>query len=177
MLYQSKYADLQVFIRSQSIQYHPATGVEIGRVPRLTANFGMHGGEYMVEDPLTGQPERHAQIYGHFFDTEEAKERLGWTDEEHESVVYTLDRLCKSQPFLIAKVEHEATQLPLAPSKPWPNYDEMHWRSIASTAESIGMVEGAIVYEKENRKREAVIEALEAKLNPVEQAEEVEISV
>jgi hypothetical protein len=159
MLYQSKYADLQVFIRSQSVVYHPATGVEISRVAPLRANFGHHAGEYMMEDPFTGQPERHAVIYGHFFDTDVAAEQNGWTEEEHGSVVTTLDRLCKQLPFVIAKVDQEAPVL--EPDKPWPSYDETHHKTIPVLARQLGLVERVIAYERAHGNREGILKALE----------------
>src|SRR5262245_55886354 len=97
-LYKSRYTDFQVLVRGESINYHPATGVEIGRTRRLTANFGIHGTPFTETNPLTGELEEHVQITGHFYDSEEAKERLGWTDDEHDSVVYALDKLCREQP-------------------------------------------------------------------------------
>jgi hypothetical protein len=157
MLYESNYADLQVLVRSEVVQYHPATGVEINRIPALTANFGTHGGEYLANDPLTGQPERHAIIHGRFFDTEEAKERIGWSDDEHDSVVYVLDKLCREQPFLIARVEQPEAEI----VKPWPTYDETHWKTVPVLAAQLGLTEVALAYERANKNRDAVVTALE----------------
>jgi hypothetical protein len=161
VLYESKYTDLTVLVRSESVQYHSATGVEIGRVKPLTAEFGFHGGERMVVNPITNELEPHALIYGRYYDTEEAKERLGWTDDEHEAVVYTLDKLCREQPFLIARVEHEIPAI----VKPWPTYDETHWKTIPVLAEQLGLLDTTLAYERENKNREAIVSVLEEKLS------------
>jgi hypothetical protein len=159
MLYESAYTAMVVQVRDESPIYHQATGVEISRTKRLVADFGVHGGEVSTIDPLTGQPEKRAFIRGGFFDTEEAKIRLGWDDDEHASVVAKLDQICRDEPYLLAKVEHVA----LIADKPWPTYDETHWKSIPLLAEQLGLVEVTIAYERENGQRESVLSGLEAK--------------
>jgi hypothetical protein len=158
-LYESAYTALTVHVRDESPIYHQATGVEISRTKRLVADFGIHGGEVSTTDPLSGQLEKRAFIRGGFFDTEEAQERLGWTDDEHESVVAKLDKICRDEPYLLAKVEH--TQF--AASKPWPTYDDTHWKTIPVLAEQLGLLDVALAYERENKQREPVIEGLERK--------------
>lgn len=158
MLFESKYADLQVFIRAQSVMYHPATGVEIGRTVPLRANFGHHGGEFLMEDPLTGTIDRHALIYGHFYDTDVGAELNNWTPEEKESVELTLSRLCDQLPFVIAKVHRD--EKVFAPEKPWPNYDETHHKTIPVLARQLGLVDQVIAYETANANREGILKAL-----------------
>jgi len=160
MLYESAYTAMVVHVRDESPIYHHATGVEISRTKRLVADFGVHSGEVSVTDPLTGQIEQRASIRGGYFDTEEAKERLGWTDDEHDSVVAKLDKICQDEPYLLARVDTRQ----FAASKPWPTYDDAHWKSIPLLAEQLGLVEVTLAYERENKKREAVIEALERKM-------------
>lgn len=157
MLYKSAYADLQVLVRSGSVMYHPATGVEIGRVSALTANFGNHGGEFTSTNPLTGELEQHAIIHGHFFDSKAAQERLGWTDEERESVEKTLDDLAIRQPFLLQKIEIEVPPVPA----PWPTYDKHTAKDAVTFAVDLGLVHEALLYERENQNRETVIGPLE----------------
>jgi hypothetical protein len=156
MLYQSHYSDLQVLVRSEAVIYHPATGVETNRIPALTANFGTHGKEFQALNPLTGEMEMRSDIRGHFFDTEAAAERLGWTPEEQESVISVLDRLCLEQPFMIAKVVHEV----VVAQPPWPTYEETHHKTIPVLAQQLGLVQETLAYERENRNREGIISAL-----------------
>jgi len=157
MLYQSHYSDLQVLVRSEAVIFHPATGVETNRIPALTANFGTHGKEFQSLNPLTGEMEMRSDIRGHFFDSEAAKEKLGWSDEEHESVISVLDRLCMEQPFMIAKVVHE---IPV-PQPPWPTYEETHHKTIPVLAKQLGLVEQTLAYERANRNRDGIVIALE----------------
>ena len=161
-LYESSYTDLQVLVRSESIQYHGATGVEVGRVKALTVEFGTHSGETQIVNPISGETERHALIYGRYYDTEEAKERLGWTDDEHEAVIMTLDKLCDKQPYLIARVVMHQPEI----VKPWPTYDDTHWKTVPVLAEQLGLLDVALIYERANGQRDSVIEGLERKLNP-----------
>lgn len=170
MLYESKYSDLQVIIRARSLTFHHATGVQTGEIPPLVARFGMHHGEISVENPLTGEVEQRALIQGHFYDTDAAAESLGWTEDEKESVEAALDRLCKQQPFLIAKIEHEAPVFGLA--KPWPSYDETHWKTVSVLAKQLGLVDEVLAYERANAKREGVLNALEENVEEVAELEE-----
>jgi hypothetical protein len=160
VLYESNYTALTVLVRPESVQYHGATGVEIARTKALTVDFGTHGGEIPIVNPLTGETERHALMHGRFYDTEEAKERFGWDDEEHESVVMALDKLCREQPFIIAKVEFHQPEI----VRPWPTYDEAHWKTIPTLAQTLGLTETALVYERANKNRETVVAALEAQM-------------
>lgn len=160
MLYESNYTALTVLVRPESVQYHGATGVEISRTKALTVDFGTHGGETTIVNPLTGETERHALMHGRFYDTEEAKERFGWDDDEHDAVVQTLDKLCREQPFLVAKVEFSEPEI----RKPWPTYDEAHWKTIPVLSQQLGLTETSLIYERANKNRETVIAALEAQM-------------
>lgn len=157
MLYKSSYTDLQVLIRAPVVNYHPVTGVEIGRVKPLRANFGTHGGEFSAANPLTGEIDTHAIINGNFFDTNAAAEQLQWTEDEKESVEAALDKLARTQPYLLAKID--LTRPPAAP--PWPTYDETASEEIVPFAISLGFVDGALAYERENLNRPFVTAALE----------------
>jgi hypothetical protein len=172
VLYTSKYADLQVLVRSPVTIYHPSTGVAIDSISALTANFGSHGGTFNMVDPFTGNQAEYPIIHGHFFDSEEAAERLEWTPEELESVEKTLDRLAKEQPYLLAKVDMNRP----AAALPWPTYENTDWRKIPDFAEQLGLVPEALAYERENKNRDTVVEKLEEKLTtaplPVEQEAE-----
>lgn len=156
-VYKSAYADLQVLVRPEIPFYHPVTGVETNKVKALTAKFGLHGSEFPSTNPLTGELEMHASIIGHYYDTEEAAEREGWTEEERASVEATLDRLCREQPYLIGKVD---MTLPPAPA-PWPTYDTTSPAQVAKLATSLGLVAETIAYERENENRDKIIAELE----------------
>jgi len=165
-LYKSAYAAFQVLVRSESPIFHQATGVEIGRITPLVADFGEHGGTFNSENPLTGQMEEHAVIHGHFFDSEAAQQQLGWSDEERESVEAAIERIGRQQPFLVAKVEFEVVPA----EKPWPTYDDMNAEQVAQFAESLGLVREALLYESENKQRKTLIAQLEETLSVSEPA-------
>jgi len=164
MLYQSAYLNFQHIVRSETIYYHPASGMETSRIKGLVASFGLPGSEFSIVNPLTGETERHAEIRGGFFDSDAAKEQQGWTDEEHDIVVESLNKLCVQQPTVCARVEQEI----YAPVKPWPTYDETHHKTIPVLAGQLGLVELTLAYERENRNREGIIAALEEQLSPRE---------
>jgi len=159
-LYKSAYADFQVLARGEAIFYHPVTGVEISRSKGLTAEFGEHGGTFNSENPMTGQLEEHALIYGHFFDSEAAQQRNNWSDEERESVELAIEKIAREQPFLVMKIEFEA----IPASKPWPTYDEMNADGVLEWASRLGLVAEALAYEQENKGRKVLIAQLEETL-------------
>jgi hypothetical protein len=157
MLFKSAYADFQVLVRSEAITYHPATGVEINRIPPLTANFGQHRGEYETPDWITGGTHEGVVIMGHFFDSEAAQEQGGWTDEERESVEQAILKLSREQPYLVAPV---VIEIPAA-TKPWPSYDEQTAKEIVAVAAGTGLVDEALAYERENKSRSTLLIELE----------------
>lgn len=169
-VYKSGYAALQVLVRPEIPFYHPITGVETHRVRRLTADFGYHGGEFTAPNPLTGELEQHAIIHGHFFDTEVAAEREEWSDDERASVETALDKLCREQPYLIAKID----LTPAAAPAPWPTYDTTAEKQIAKLAISLGLVPETVLYERENENRDLIVAELTDWLvdNPVEEVYE-----
>lgn len=157
MLFESYYADLQAIVRSESIIYHPATGVEISRTPALIANFGRHLGEYTTPDWMTGGVHEGAHIQGHFFDSEVAQEEKGWTDDERVAVETELLRLQREQPYLVQQI---ILEVPAAP-KPWPSYDAMTAKQITATAVGTGLVKESLSYELENQNRSTLVAELE----------------
>jgi hypothetical protein len=157
MLFKSAYADFQQIVRSEVINFHPATGVEIGKIPMLIANFGRHTGEYQTEDWLTGGTHDGAHIQGYFFDSNVAQEEKGWTDDEREAVEYSLQKTAKEQPYLVSLVEIEV--IPAA--KPWPSYDDQTAKQIVEVAAATDLVEQALAYERENKSRSTLIIELE----------------
>src|SRR5262245_51711335 len=157
MLFKSAYADFQVLVRSEAVNYHPATGVEISRIPALTANFGTHRGEFEMPDYLTGGVHQGAVIMGHFFDSEAAQAENGWTDEERESVEAAILKIAQREPYLVAPIEDHVP----AVEKPWPSYDEQTAKEIVAVATSAGLIPEAIRYENENKQRSTLIAELE----------------
>lgn len=157
-VYKSKFKGFRLQTRSEAVVYHPATGVEINRVPALTAEFGVFGDEIDIpidpEHPEDGT-HRGAVITGGYFDTADAAERLGWTDEEHETIINDLDRWCTKWPEAVQLV----TRVPAG--KPWPTYDDVKADQIAVLAETLGLVVEALAYEQENKARKTVVGALE----------------
>jgi len=177
MLFKSAYSDFQVLVRSEAVNYHPATGVEISRVPALTANFGQHRGEYETENYLEGGTYTGAVILGYFFDSEAAQEENGWTDEERESVEQAILRIAQREPYLVAPISMERPPA----EKPWPSYDEQTAKEVVAVASGAGLINEALRYERENKGRSTLIDELESlapAVRPPEPIEEVaEISL
>ena len=153
-IFKSPFAGFRLQTRSEAIHIHPGTGVETHRTPALTAEFGIFGPE--IDQPLAdGTSHKSAVIMGGYFDSAEAAERLGWTEDEHDSVVADLKRWCNKWP--------EAVQLFSKPaaSLPWPTYDAVDAAQIPVLAETLGLLAETIAYESENKNRKTVL----AKLN------------
>lgn len=153
-LFQSKYAAYQVLVRSKRDKWDATGSVIIDTVPALTAEFAKHGAEFEWQDD-TGATRKGADIRGHFFDIDAAAEENQWSDEDKELVRTTLLRLCKLAPGDIWV--HS-----VAPAvAPWPTYDSTHHNKIPVLAEELGLLDEAITYESQNKKRDSVIAALE----------------
>src|SRR4029450_2094014 len=137
-LYKSAYSAFMVLVRSEAVMYHPATGVEINRIPALTAEFGEHGGTFNMENPLTGQLEENASINGHFFDSEAA---------QGSGVRGETKRAARREPYLVMRVEIEH-----APArKPWPTYDEMNAEAVLAFANVAGLLREGLGYGQESK--------------------------
>lgn len=170
MVFKSKYALLRVNVRSELTDYHPVTGVEIGKKKAIVAEFGTAGDEYTAEDPMTGKMEKWADISGHYWDSKIAQEQNGWTDAERETAEAVVLNWCNRWP--------EAVQLWSAPKaeKPWPKYDETHHNQIPTLAETLGLVAEALAYEQENKNRESVTSKLTELLNATPDAAAEELT-
>lgn len=149
-------------VRHGHINYHPTTGVEISRVKRLAAEFGVHGGEYMVIDADGRETGPYADIRGHFFDIDVAAENEEWDDDEKEAVRSSLIRRSKTWPE--ACRIHAVAKAPI----PFPNYAGASDEAVAQLCINLGFAAEALAYERENGKREAVIAELEAFLTPTD---------
>lgn len=97
------------------------------------------------------------------FDSEVAAKRLRWTEEEHELVVQTLRESDRNgQDFVEV--------LPVKVPAPWAGYDNLNDADrIAELALETETVAAALAYERDNQKREDVLEALTGLLETVEQ--------
>lgn len=111
-----------------------------------------------------------------FYDTLEAQDTFGWTDEERQAIEAKLETIDG-----VIKVERPRL------TAPWPAYDTIvakrgEFSSAQVVAKIAGKVEedgydagDVIAYELENRKRKSVINALEELAGaPVAQIEELE---
>lgn len=162
-VYHSRAAAYQVPVRDRTPLYAPGSGVIIGELRELTAEFAIHGREFQIldeegepiPDPLSNKPEWYADIRGHCCDLDAQAEAKGWTDEEKELVRQRLDHLCLTEPHWIWK------KSPVKAMLPWPNYDTFGWEKVISLAEQLDLVAETLAYEIENKNRKMVVDALQ----------------
>lgn len=156
-------------IRSELVKRHPTTGDVIEVKPAIHAEFGRWSGEQAVYNPESGKTEMHADLIGHFFDTDtwaESRNPLGdkavakVVAEEKAMVERVLLGKCETVPGMIRLVEMKTIAAP----RPWATYDTQEPENIAAAAEMLDLVPEALAYERENAKRPLVVEALEAAL-------------
>src|SRR5262249_60181194 len=129
MLFESKFALYQVFVRPEIPHYHDVTGVQTGTTKALIAEFGSVGEGFEFANWLEGgKKDQGVEIRGHYFDSDEAAARLNWTDDERESVETVLLEQCIKTPTWAWQVTRE----PAPPSPPWATYDHTHtWQTPA----------------------------------------------
>jgi hypothetical protein len=115
---------------------------------------------------------------GHAFDSTEAQERLGWTDEEREYVEQFMLRQCRvgisdNDPLgrPNPKADFYLYERP-EPVAPWPTYNKTSPGRIPEMAEATGTVHEALAYERATHKRPKVLGGLE-ELVERQQAEQV----
>jgi hypothetical protein len=156
MLFESPHANLQVICSVTRQKRHPVTGDVIETMPGIWANFGKLGDEYQFTNPETGEMMTGATITGHFFDTEEEAREHDWDDDTKEMVERKLLGLCRREPSRIKQVEREIARA----AAPWPTYDDADADQVVALASQLGLVEAALAYERENRARPAVLDAL-----------------
>lgn len=154
--YGSKFRAFVVNIRPEVKVYHPHMPVVTNTIPRMAAEFGLHDGEFQYENPETGAVDTFANIRGFFYDLDADAKEKGWTDEEYQIAQARLDALCDTWPEAIWRLEAQA------PTAPWPTYDNTPHGKVALLAGELGLVNEALAYEKYNKNRKSVIEALEA---------------
>ena len=155
MQFKSNFKCFQAIVRHGHTIYHPVTGTKTGEVKALIAEFGVHSGEYQVEDPITGQTNTFADIRGFFFDSDEAAKKEKWTPEEKEAVEARLLELSESWPEAVQV--HSA----LRALVPFPTYDDVQGDKVARLCIDLGFAEQALQYERENENRKEVVAELE----------------
>ena len=153
--FRSNYKAMVIVARHGHDILHPVTGTKIDEVKRLSAEFGVHRGEYSVVDPASGREQVFADIAGYFYDLDVDAETKGWSDDEKEAM---------RQRLVVSTVETpdfcQAYERP-APMVPWPTYDTTAAGKIPILAGELGLVHEAIEYERANQNRDAVIASLE----------------
>jgi hypothetical protein len=160
-MWKSRHAGLNVKVRSALEQRHPVTGDIISTRPAVRAEFGFATGVQRVQNPMTGQFENLEGFQGGFFDLDTMAEQLGWDDDIKAMVERRLDELCVQMPNSIQSVDFV---IPPA-ERPWPTYDdEDDGQKLYDQAVPLGLAGKTLAYERENRQRQSLIEALEAYL-------------
>jgi hypothetical protein len=174
MLFQSKFGLYQVFARPEIPHYHDVTGVLTGTTKALIAEFGQVGDQFQFDNWLEGgRKDIGVEIRGYYFDSDEAAERLGWTDEEKDSVEAVLLEQCRKTPTWVWHVDRE----PPPPEKPWASYETTHHFSIPKLAAELGLVKETLAYERATTAREGVLGPLEKKLAETETESEQEVTL
>jgi hypothetical protein len=149
-----KYPCFVQVVRHEVINWHPTmSGVKVSTIPAIRAEFGVLGPEYQFEDE-EGTVTTHAAISGGVYDLDADAEAKGWTEEEQQLIEAKLDEMC-NQPWCgIRRAEQ-----PVAVA-PFPTYDTLDPKIIASVAAASGLVQEAIAYETENENRADVLKEL-----------------
>lgn len=148
--------------------YHPVTGLETGSVKRLAAEFGIHGGEYMVVDSDGRESGPYADIRGHFFDIDVASEKEGWTEDEKEAVRTALIRKASQWPEAVQIHSVARTKIP------FPTYHDVPGDKVAQLVIDLGIAEQSLAYEQENENRPEVVNPLQEFLAaPADESEEL----
>jgi hypothetical protein len=160
-MWKSRSAGLNAKVRSALIRRHPVTGDIIETVPAVRAEFGFPTGVASTVDPATGVRETLEGYQGGFFDLDSVAEERGWDDDVKAMVERRLDELCQQMPNVIQSVDYVT-----APAQvPWPTYDaEDDGQKVFDLAVALGLATRALEYERENRRRPSLIQALEAHL-------------
>ncbi len=174
--YGSRASMYYVCIQAREPEYLPGTATIVGHKKEILAEFGVADGEYVVTDkngepmldPGTGLPiGRTANIRGHYFDSRAQQEQKGWTDEEHDRVVARLNYLCVREPQDIWALEDVRI------GEPIPGWDKLSSaRKAALAGELTGILEHALVYERQEAADPELVAKLEKKVaaNAQEQA-------
>lgn len=170
--FRSNYRAMRITARHGHKVYHPVTGTEIRdqEVKELTAEFGVHRGEYKVTDDDGNELGTYADIAGNFYDLDVDAEAKGWSAEEKEAMREHLIRKSVELPDFC-----QIHSIPAAPA-PWPSYDDVPAENVGLLAIDLGLAEGALAYERENLNRPEVRTVLEVHIQGSVPAEAEELT-
>lgn len=121
--------------------------------PGVGGSFG-HGGIHEE-----GRPDIIHDVAGGVFSLDDAAERLGWSDDDKETVARKMLTLAADPRFN----DFELAPEPAAPTAPWANYDKTHHFKIPTLAEDLDVIVEALAYERSTKNRDGVVKALEEK--------------
>lgn len=133
-------------------------GIVRDEIPELLAEFGVWGGEFSYQDPLTGAMEVGSEFRGGYFNLDEQAREKGWSDEDKEVVARHMIQML-SKPWC----QFTLYDRPKV-GAPWPTYDETHHSKIVDLAQTLGLVSEALLYEEQEKNRPSVVEGLRAAL-------------
>jgi hypothetical protein len=159
-LFYSPHAGYRLLIKPQYDKRHPTTGDIIDTEQALWVDFGKYGEVQTFMNPETGESHTGAQVIGHYYDTDAEAIDRGWDQDTHDHVVRRLRDAMRREPY---RVQEIARELPKA-GVPWPTFDQADAKQIVELAPALGLVAATLAYERENRNRPTVIDALEALL-------------
>lgn len=163
MLFRSNFAAFRAVVRHEIQVPHPTLPIIKEVIPALRAEFGQLGDEYTFEAP-NGAISTHAEIRGHFFDSVAAQEQNGWSDDDRLEVEKRLIKLSETWPEAVQVMSKPAAE------KPWPSYDKLADDKVVAFAVEADLVEPALRYELENKKRSGVVSKLKKALEAAEAA-------
>lgn len=167
MEFGSKYLAYQVLCRPLIVQKNMVGDVIEEKKP-LTAEFAEHYGEFTQPHPdAPGGTHLSAGIMGHYFNSEFAQLKNGWTDEERELVEKVLLRECKRFPGDVWLIEEPKAPLPL------PKWDELSSTRRLALAGELNVLAEAVAWEAQNGTDPELLARLTKKLE-AEQAPGVE---
>lgn len=136
---------------------NPDGSLQREAIRELVAEFGVYGGEYMYEDPLTGQTEIGSEFRGGYFNLDQQAEQKGWDEREREIVARHMLTL---PPGRAQFTLYSAPKV----GAPWPTYDTTPHGKIVELASTLGLIAESLVYEEQEKARKTVIEGLKAAL-------------
>lgn len=144
-----------------SVTLRNSRGDPIGLEPALRAEFGVFGPEQPFTNPETGESIMVADVRGGFFDSLQAQEANGWSDEDREYVELILRQVGERRPDYVQEVKAVHVPAPL----PWATYDTLtDCKEIVELAQRLSLVPETIRYERENLQRPDVLAPLEDEL-------------
>ena len=155
------------------------------KVRALWAEFGIYGAEVQrtksdpntgeveaVNDMFDGTPLFSADIRGGWFDLDSQAEDKGWDEREREIVAEHMLKKLRDADCEFTLVDRAPRVWPA----PWPTYDGTHHKQIPTLAVTLGLVQAALDYELQNKKRAEVVERLREALDaPAAVAEDDEL--